>query len=518
MRITTWILITSVWLSFVLVGCSGGGADPVEASHDPADPAMYAPPGGYNPNSPSFPAGGGGGGGDPYDGTYYENYGTNGFVFTEDEDTSTFGMDVDTAAYTIARRYLMDGYLPDPDSVRTEEYINYFDQDYPQPSGRALFSLTVEGARSQFGQPDYHLLRIGVKAKEVLPTQRPPANMVFVVDVSGSMSREDRLGQVKRSLRMLAEGLMEGDKVGLVVYSWNGEVISGLTADHAAIMDAIEKLRPGGCTNACEGLDLGYAMMREGYEEGKINRIILCSDGVANVGTTDPNEILAQVRHDADKGITLTTLGFGMGNYNDVLMEKLANHGDGCYYYIDSDEEAQRLFANGAVHLLMVLASDAKIQVVFNSWTVEKFRLLGYENRGLEEEDFTDDSVDAGEVGAGQTVTALYEIRIWDTAQMGDPGAEVAMVKIRYQDYETKEIEELYVPVMVADMRRAFNSASRPFRFTAAVAEFAEILRECEYAEGGDFESVLAVAEPIAVDQEETEFVELVKIAMQLHQ
>jgi Ca-activated chloride channel family protein len=308
---------------------------------------------------------------------------------------------------------------------------------------------------------------------------------------------------------------MEGDKLGLVVYSSIGEVISGLTADLAAIMDAIDKLHPGGSTNACEGLDLGYAMMREGYEEGKINRIILCSDGVANVGVTDPNEILAQVRQDADKGITLTTLGFGMGNYNDILMEQLANHGDGCYYYIDSDEEAQRLFANGAVHLLMILASDAKVQVVFNSRTVEKYRLLGYENRGLEEEDFTDDSVDAGEVGAGQTVTALYEIRIWDAAQEGDPGAEVALVKIRYQDYETKEIEELYVPVLVSDMRRAFNAAGRSFRFTAAVAEFAEILRECEYAEDSDFKSVLEVAEPIAVGQKETEFVELVRIANQ---
>ncbi len=494
------ILCACACLAFALAGC-GGDSQSLEST----------------PTSPSYgpPYGGLGGSEDGYDTIYYENYGTNEFVSTEDETTSTFGMDVDTASYTIARYYLTDGRMPDKDSVRTEEFINYFDQDYPEPEGDGIFSLSLEGAESRYGQPDYHLLKIGVKAKDVDPSERPAANMVFVVDVSGSMARQDRLEQVKRSLNMLAENLKDGDRIGLVIYGTNGEVISELTSDHDAIMAAISELKPGGVTNAEEGLKLAYEMARESYEEGKINRIILCSDGVANVGTTDPDEILAQVKTDAEEGITLTTLGFGMGNYNDVLMEKLANHGDGCYYYIDSDEEAARLFGYGAVQLLMVLASDAKVQVVFNAETVEEFRLIGYENRGLNEEDFEDDSVDAGEVGPGQTVTALYEIRIREEA-LTDSLAEVATVKIRYLNYWAGEIEVDEKPVTIRDMVLEFDDASRRFRFTAAVAEFAEILRECEFAEGSSFADVLAVAEEIDEEPEETEFVDLVYRAIEL--
>ncbi len=454
---------------------------------------------------------------DPYDLTFYENYGVNPFVSTEDEDTSTFGMDVDTASYTIARRYLLDGNIPDKDSVRTEEFINYFDQDYSEPRRGDIFSVTIEGAESEFGQPNYHLLRIGIKARDVDPSERPPANMIFVVDVSGSMNREDRLEQVKRSLRMLAGSLMRGDRIGLVIYGSTGSVISDLTSNHRAIMSAISELEPGGSTNAEEGLRLAYDMARRGFEEEKINRIILCSDGVANVGHTDADDILAQVKADALDGITLTTIGFGMGNYNDVMMEKLANHGDGMYYYIDSDAEAERVFGAGAVQMLLLLASDAKIQVEFNEDVVDRFRLLGYENRRLAEEDFEDDTIDAGEVGAGQSVTALYEVRIRDDAQ-DNRRAEIASVRIRYQNYETKEIETDETTVTVGDMTREFDEASRRFRFTAAVAEFAEILKESYWAEDGTFSAVLRVAEDGGdrLGAEEREFCDLVECAIRL--
>ncbi len=513
MRTTNLLsLCAGICLAIALAGCGGGGQT-IPTGGNPTAPSFNSPGSGNPTDSggppPTDPPG------DGYDLIFYENYGVNPFVLTEDEDTSTFGMDVDTASYTIARYYLNDGRVPDKDSVRTEEFINYFEQDYPEPDDGGVFSLTLEGAESQFGQPDYHLLKIGVKARDVSPEERPAANMVFVVDVSGSMQRQDRLEQVKKSLHMLADDLKEGDKVGLVIYSTQGQVISDLTNDHAAIMAAIDELQPGGVTNAWEGLKLAYAMAKHGYEAGKINRLILCSDGVANFGITDPDEILADVKTLAEKGITLTTLGFGMGNYNDILMEKLANHGDGCYYYIDSEEEAARVFANGAVQMLMVLASDAKIQVDFNTQTVEKFRLIGYENRLLDEEDFEDDSVDAGEVGPGQTVTALYEIRIRPEAT-DLPYDQIANVKIRYMNFQTHVIETAEKPITVREVARDFEPASRLFRFTAGVAEFAEILKESYWAEGSNLESVLEVVQGIAEDEKETEFIELVNKAIEI--
>jgi len=465
---------------------------------------------------------GGGGGGEyypaggsaqpnaePYDLTFFENYGVNPFISTEDEKTSTFGMDVDTASYTVTRRYIMDGNMPDPDSIRTEEFINYFDQNYEEPSGNNIFGITLEGAESIFGRPNYHLLKIGIKAMDVSKEDRPAANMVFVIDVSGSMNRENRLELVKKSLRRLAGELKEGDRIGLVIYGSTGQVISDLTSNHDSILASIDRLVSGGSTNAEQGLRLAYDMARDNFEDGKINRIILCSDGVANVGNTDADVILEQIKADAQSGITLTCMGFGMGNYNDVMMEKLANHGDGLYYYIDTDSEAERLFRDGATQMLHVLGSDAKVQVVFNEDVVDRFRLLGYENRHLNEEDFEDDSVDAGEVGAGQSVTALYEIRIRDDYQdqMRD---EVATVKIRYMNFETGEIETDEETAWVRTMMQDFDDASHSFQFTAGVAEFAELLKSSYWAQESSFGDVLDAVENLAANDDETQFVELV--------
>jgi len=452
---------------------------------------------------------------EPYDLTFFENYGVNPFIATEDEPFSTFAMDVDTASYTIARRFIMDGNLPDPDSVRTEEFINYFDQYYLDPEDGHMFGFTLEGAESEFGRPNYHLLRIGIKSRVVEPDERPAANMVFVVDISGSMDRQDRLEQVKRCLRLLAENLRSQDRVGLVVYGSNGRVISELTRNHDAILNAISELRPGGSTNANEGLTLAYDLARENYDSERINRIILCSDGVANVGLTDADSILEQVKQDALDGITLTALGFGMGNYNDVLMEKLANHGDGCYYYIDSDEEADRLFEDGAVDLLMTIASDAKIQVEFSEDAVDRYRLIGYENRRLDTEDFMDDTVDAGEVGPGVAVSAIYEVRVRDDVQ-DDPDELLATVRVRYENVETREVEMDEAEVHVGNVLRPFGESSRMFQFVAGVAEFGELLKGSYWAEDGSYESVLETVENLAVNDVEREFIDLVERTIEL--
>ena len=524
MKKTHWIFIVVVLIAFISTGCSGGnlanrigGNSNGHPSRAKTSPAYSYESDAVREEAPFPPSSGGDSipNDKPYDLTFFENYGVNPFISTEDANTSTFGMDVDTASYTIARRFITDGNMPDKDSVRTEEFINYFDQDYPEPDNGELFSINVEGARSEFGKPNYHLLKIGVKAVDVSINDRPPANMIFVVDVSGSMDLEDRLGQVKRSLRELADSIKEGDRIGLVIYGERGKVISGLTSNHNKILNAISELKAEGSTNAEEGLILAYKMARENYENGKINRIILCSDGVANVGNTSAEKILEQVRDDAEKGITLTTLGFGMGNYNDVMMEKLANSGDGSYYYIDTEEESHRLFDDGAVQMLYTLASDAKVQVEFNEDTVDRFRLLGYENRRLKEEDFRDDTVDAGEVGAGQTVTALYEVRIKDDA-LDNSRAEVAEVRIRYKDKRTGEVDEYHKNVGVSDMDRDFDTASRKFQLTASVAEFAEILKKSYWAEDSTFGDVLAVAEENAKGAIEKEFIDLVRQAIVL--
>ena len=457
--------------------------------------------------------------GKPYDTTFFENYGVNPFISTEDENVSTFGMDVDTASYTIARRWLRDGNMPDRDSIRTEEFINYFNQDYTDSND--LFSIHAEGARSEFGQPNYHMLKIGIKAREITVRDRKPANMIFVVDVSGSMDRENRLELVKKSLRRLAEGLKSDDRLGLVIYGSRGEVISGLTADQRAIFAAIDRLRPGGVTNAEEGLVLAYNMAWKGFQKDRINRVILCSDGVANTGQTGADAILERVRGYANDGITLTTLGFGMGNYNDVLMEKLADRGDGNYYYIDTLEEADRIFSNGATAMLQTFASDAKIQVEFNPAAVDRFRLLGYENRRLETEDFLDDTVDAGEVGAGQTVTALYELRMKD-GPLEYAGEPIADVRVRYRNVNTRLVEQNHQTIFIQDISRDFGQAGPRFRFTAAVAEFAEILKKSYWAKDSDLKRVLEVAEQavqtIAPDERDTEFIGLVKLAINIRE
>ena len=318
----------------------------------------------------------------PYDSTFFKNYGVNPFIDTEDDYLSTFAMVVDTAAYTVSRRFVTDGYLPDPDSVRVEEFINYFKQEYEPPTEED-FAIHIEGAPSAFGGEKHWLMRVGLQGMQIEAENRDNASLVFVIDISGSMARENRLGLVKKSLGLLVGELRPNDTVGIVVYGSTATVLLEPTEgeDQWAIMEAIDALEPGGSTNAAHGLRLGYQMAEGLIAPGRSTRVVLLSDGVANMGNTGSGSILNDVRSYVDLGIQLSTIGFGMGNYNDILMEQLANDGDGNYAYVDTIGQAQRVFVENLTGMLQVIAKDAKVQVEFNPEVVSRYRLIGYENR-----------------------------------------------------------------------------------------------------------------------------------------
>ena len=454
----------------------------------------------------------------PYADMFFEDYGVNPFIDTEDDHLSTFAVDVDTGSYTIMRRYVTDGYLPPDESVRVEEYINYFEQEYVPPNEGA-FAIHLEGSPSPFGGERYHLVRVGLQGYTIPPEMRKDAILTFVIDVSGSMDMESRLELVKRTLRLLVEELRPTDQVGIVVYANRAYTVLEHTsaAETNHILAAIDRLRPEGSTYAEEGLVLGYQLAAAAFDPEASNRVILCSDGVANVGRTGPDSILEQIREYSDQGITLTTVGFGMGNYNDVLMEQLANNGDGQYAYVDTIDEAERLFVEDLTSTLQIIARDAKVQVDFNPQVVSRYRLIGYENRAVDDEDFRDDQVDAGEIGAGHSVTALYEIKFFEDA----PATEVAMtVYIRYQDPDSGKVSESSSSIALADFDPTFQDTSLRFQLDAIVAEYAEILRESYWAQDSTLEDVLIqirrIAEYMPSDPDVIEFAWLVERAANL--
>ena len=423
-----------------------------------------------------------------YDMTFFKHYGVNPFIDTDDDNLSTFAVDVDTASYSVARAYVNDGYLPDPASVRVEEFVNFFDQGYAPPKEGA-FAIRVDGAPSPFGE-NRHMMRVGLQGKTVSEDERQDATLIFAVDVSGSMDREDRLELAKRSLHMLTEQLRQRDEVGIVTYGDYASLVLEPTngGERRAIAAAIDSLRPGGSTYAEAGLRLAYEIAAARVRPDRITRVILLSDGVANVGDTGPESILSQVRDYVDDGVTLTTVGFGMANYNDVLMERLANDGDGTYHYVDTLQEARRLFVQNLVGTLQNIAKDAKVQVVFDESAVRSYRLLGYENRDVADADFRDDTVDAGEIGAGHSVTALYELKLQDDAPAD---AKIATVKMRWADPEDAEVTtEISRVFNVDDMAWQFEDAPRRFQLAAVVAEYAELLRESYWARDGSLKAV----------------------------
>lgn len=489
---------------------------------------------------------------EPYDAMYFDHAGVNPFITTEEDRLSTFAVDVDNASYTVARRYLELGNLPPADAVRVEEFVNFFPQGYPSFDGPD-FRVFTEGAPSPFGD-GYHLLRIGLKARDVEERDRRPAVLTFVIDVSGSMAREDRLGLVQRSLRMLVDRLRPGDVVGIVAYGSDArEVLRPTRIDDPSnrryvdargfrhddvrrpdprdleldarwrILDAVDLLQSGGSTNAEAGLRLGYRMARDAFRSGASNRIILCSDGVANEGRTSAESILDEVRRRADEGIALTAIGVGMGNYNDVLLENLADRGDGNYFYVDDLGEARRVFIENLTGTLETVAREVKVQVEFDPAKVTRYRLLGFENRDVADRDFRNDQVDAGEVGAGHEVTALYEVKLADEDSRGT----LATVRLRWFPVERREGDrrfsdravEIAEPFEARDLRARLRDASPHFQLDAAVAEFAEILRKSYWAKESRFEEVRRIAEPAARElgsDAAREFVHLVERAAEI--
>ncbi len=469
-----------------------------------------------------------------FDSMFFKNYGVNPFIATEEDALSTFAVDVDAASYTVTRRYLELGHLPPVGAVRVEEFVNFFPQDYPKFEN-GDFRIMIDAAPSPFGR-GYHLMRVGLKGREIAEHDRMPAQLTFVIDVSGSMAREDRLELVKRSLRLLVARLRGGDQVGIVVFgnegrvllepaplsdrSWNSEGDSDAPAGagRKRILDAIENLHPEGSTNAEHGLRLGYEMAWRAYRWGAINRVVLCSDGVANVGRTGPESILERVRTAADRGIHLSTIGFGMGNYNDVLMEQLADRGDGNHYYVDNLDEARRVFVENLTGTLQTIAKDAKVQVEFDSTRVLRYRLLGFENRDVADRDFRNDKVDAGEIGAGHEVTALYEVKLARDFEDGT----LATVRLRYAEQEhdvagAPRVHEIERRFDAAAIQRRFERTAPRFRLDAAVAEFAEMMRGSYWARGSSLTDVLSVARSAArdlpADATVAEFVSLVEKA-----
>jgi len=455
----------------------------------------------------------------PYGDVFFENYGVNPRIDAEDDNLSTFAVDVDTASYTVMRRVIRDGYLPDKDSVRVEEYVNFFEQGYEVPS-KSAFGITIDGAPSPYVE-NYHLVRVGLKGYEVPASERPDVVLTFVIDVSGSMNMETRLELVKDALELLVEQLRPTDEIGIVVYGSRARVVLEHTpVENAnAILRAIQRLDAEGSTNAEEGLEEGYRLARKHFNPEAVNRVILCSDGVANVGRTGPESILEIIRDYADKNIYLTTIGVGMGNFNDVLMEQLANDGDGFYAYIDDIKEAERIFVHRLPSSLQVIARDAKAQVEFNPDVVSRYRLIGYENRAVADDDFRNDEVDAGELGPGHSVTALYEVKFKADA---DPEAPALTVYMRWEDPNTGKVTEIKRRAARADLSEDFAASAPRFQMTAVVAQYAEILRQSYWAKdsGTQLEDVardaLRIAEYLPRDNDVQEFAQLAAQAIDL--
>ena len=371
----------------------------------------------------------------------FKAYGVNPFIDTEDDHLSTFGLDVDTGAYTVARSYINGGNLPPHDAVRVEEYVNYFDQDYTYPEKGRAFAINVDAAPFPFAETErYRMMRIGLQGYDVPAEERKDAVLTFVIDVSGSMDEPNKLELAKASLRKLVESLRPADKVGIVKYGSQADIVILPTPveNKERILAAIDSLQSEGSTNAEAGLKLGYELASVARNPEAINRVILLSDGVANVGETGPDAILKQIEEWASQGILLTTVGFGMGEYNDVLMEQLADHGSGFYAYVDTEQEAEKLFVHDLTGTLQTIAMDAKVQVDFNPDVVARYRLLGFENRAIEDTEFRAETPkEAGEIGAGHNVTALYEIKLHPDAE-----GRIATVFLRWTDPETKETIE----------------------------------------------------------------------------
>lgn len=443
---------------------------------------------------------------------FFRFWGDNAFERAALDPTSTFAIDVDRASYTLARAYLDRGVLPEKAQIRTEEFLNYFPPDVAAPTDRPI-AVGLELAPSPFSSDRARsLLRVTLRARDVSPSDRTRQQMMLVVDVSGSMKEGDRLELVKHALRLLVGKLRDDDRVGITTFSDEARLVLPMTAaaDRATIESAIHSMRADGSTNAAAGLAIGFRELAEKFDGEAENRVVLFSDGVANVGATDAESILGSVAERRSKGIYLSTVGVGMNNHDDALLEQLADRGDGICSYVDSDEEAKRAIVERFSGAFVTIARDVKVQVRFDPRQVERYRLLGYENRAVADHDFRNDAVDAGEFGAGDQVTALYEIE--PASAIADAEPPLAAITVRWLAPHGRGGEAGETTVSRIVRSETFESASAGFRRSALVAQFAELLRRSTHARGDSIDALLAAARRLAPELGDPRFDEFVAL------
>jgi len=465
----------------------------------------------------------------------YGNIVENDFLAAKQNPLSTFSIDVDPAAYSNVRRFIREGSIPPKGAVRIEEMINYFDYDYAPPKNDDPFTVYTEMAPCPWNK-QHRLVHIGLKGKEISHDKLPPANLVFLIDVSGSMDDPNKLPLVKSSLNLLTDQLREEDKVAIVVYAGAAGLVLPSTSgsNKIKIKEAIANLQSGGSTAGAAGIKLAYKIAKDNFSENGNNRVILATDGDFNVGMSSDDELVNLVEQEKKSNIFLTVLGYGMGNYKDSKMQQLADKGNGNHAYIDNENEAKKVLVNEFGGTLFTIAKDVKLQVEFNPAKVQSYRLIGYENRMLKKEDFNNDEKDAGELGAGHRVTALYEVipagvkdefttsvdALKYQAQLSNSGSsadEILTIKLRYKEPKGETSKLIVHPV--ADENTALANTSSNFRFSAAVAAFGMLLRNSAYKGGSTYEDVIALAKNAKGKDEygyRDEFIELVEEAQRL--
>lgn len=442
----------------------------------------------------------------------YEDFTQNAVRVVNEDPVSTFSVDVDTASYAVMRRYVSEGIMPPMDSVRVEELINYFDYDYPLPTSR---SQPFKASTWLYPTPwndGTQILHIGIKGFDLVPEKRPDANLVLLIDVSGSMHDDDKLPLLKKAMRLLVDQMSENDMISIVVYAGAAGTLLEPTkgSDKAKILGALENLQSGGSTAGGEGIRQAYALAEASFGEDKVNRVILATDGDFNVGISNPERLEDFVAAKRDTGIYLTTLGFGRGNYNDVLMQKIAQAGNGNAAYIDSLKEARKVLVEEMGSTLFPIANDVKIQVEFNPAQVAEYRLIGYETRALKREDFNNDKVDAGDIGSGHSVTALYEIvptnsevRFNDPLRYsekpnvatGSDSGEIAFVRVRYKLPEDDDSKLVETPVLATSLISSTKKLPDDVRFAAAVAAYGQTLKGGQYIADMDVDKIRKLAQ-----------------------
>ncbi len=460
----------------------------------------------------------------------YNHFDDNGVKLVGSDPVSTFSIDVDTGAYSNMRRMLNQGIIPPHDAIRVEELINYFSYTYAKPENTEQpFSITTELAPSPWNA-QAQLMHIGIQGYKVQNKLRPASNLTFLIDVSGSMSSSDKLGLLKSSFKLMTKNLRKQDKVAIVVYAGAaGTVLDSTSGDQKSkILQALDKLSSGGSTNGAAGIQLAYQISEENFIKNGINRVIIATDGDFNVGTTNFEQLTELVERKKENGISLTTLGFGSGNYNDHLMEQLADKGNGNYAYIDTLKEANKVLVNEMSSTLMTIAKDVKIQVEFNPLIVSQYRLIGYENRVLNNEDFNNDKIDAGEIGAGHTVTALYEVILngsqgwveplkYQNNKIDEPySGELATLKVRYKQPDSDTSQLI---VQTVNKNQLKNETSNNFKLSAAVAGFGQLLRGGKMTKSFGYSDVQQLAKQTLLDDNygyRGEFLQLVSLAESL--